>query len=125
MKTLILTLTIFLFSYNAFAQKANYKWSNENVKSISGTVYDNSRPTSYMLTEDGTYYKIHLGPIWFWNNNNYTIQTGFVKIKGNVKDENGIFNIYPFTIEQNGSTIILADDNGLPKWNKRGRGNNN
>jgi len=122
-------VSVFLLIATAtFAQRANNEWSNENVQTISGKIYDNSRPTSYMITDDGIYYKVHLGPIWFWNQNNYSLQIGAVKIKGNVKTLNGEYQIYPFTIEQSGSVITLADDNGVPKWGNnsgnRRRGNN-
>ncbi len=122
MKNLFLAFFVFLLASASIAQRANYQWGNENVQTISGTIYDNSRPTSYMKTEEGTYYKIHLGPIWFWNDNNYSLSQSFAKIKGNVRTVNGEFNIYPFTIEQNGNKIVLADDKGVPKWGK-GKGN--
>ncbi|MCX6161651.1 MAG: hypothetical protein NTV87_10005 [Ignavibacteriae bacterium] len=128
-KVIILTAFTLLLAASSFAQRANNWWSNENVQTISGTVYDNARPTSYMKTDDGTYYKVHLGPIWFWNQNNYTFQTGSVKITGNVKTQNNELQIFPFTIEQKGSVITLADEKGAPKWGNnrggRGKGNNN
>ena len=122
MKTLFLGFIILILTNASFAQKANYQWSNENVQTISGIVYDNSRPTSYMKTDNGTYYQVHLGPIWYWNENNYKLLQSNVTIKGNVKTINGQFHIYPFTIEQNGKKIILAYDNGIPKWGNSGRG---
>ena len=116
MKTLFLGLTILLLSTTAFAQRANRQWSNENMQTISGTIYDNSRPTSYMKTDDGTYYKIHLGPVWYWNDNNYNLLQSYTTIKGNVKTINGEYHIFPFTIEQGENKIVLTDDNGVPKW---------
>jgi hypothetical protein len=128
MRTLFLVLTFLLITTATFAQRANNKWSNENVQTITGIIYDNSRPTSYMLSDNGTYYKVHLGPVWFWKQNNYSLLTGAVKIKGNVKTQGSELQLYPFTIEQNGSVITLADDNGVPKWGKnngnQGKGNN-
>ena len=123
MKNLLLSLAFLLLTTAAFAQRANNQWSNENVQTISGTIYDNSRPTSYMKTDNGTYYKVHLGPIWYWSDNNYELLLSYATIKGNVKTINGDYHIYPFTIEQNGNKITLADDNGVPKWgNSKGRG---
>jgi hypothetical protein len=115
-KKVFLLSALLLLATVTFAQRANNQWSNENVRTISGIVYDNSRPTSYMTADDGTYYKIHLGPIWFWNENNYSLQTGAVKIRGNVKTVNGELQIYPFTIEQNSSVITIADEKGVPNW---------
>jgi len=124
MKSLFLTLAILFIATSGFAQRANKQWGNENVQTISGTIYDNSRPTSYMKTGDGTYYKIHLGPIWYWNDNNYSLSLSDATIKGNVKTIKGEYHLFPFTIEQGGTKIILADDNGVPKWgNSKGRNN--
>jgi hypothetical protein len=123
MKKVLLTLIVLFIATATFAQRANRQWSNENVQTVSGTIYDNTRPTSYMKTDDGTYYKVHLGPIWYWNDNNYSLLQSSATIKGNVKTINGEYHIYPFTIEQGGTKIILADDNGVPKWdNSNGKG---
>lgn len=70
LRKIFMVSTFLLIASATFAQRANYEWSNENVQTISGKIYDNSRPTSYMITDDGIYYKVHLGPIWFWNQNN-------------------------------------------------------
>lgn len=123
LKTSFLVFAFLILATATFAQRANNQWSNDNVQTISGTIYDNSRPTSYLKTNDGTYYKVHLGPVWFWNDNNYSLLLSEATIKGNVKTINGDYHIYPFTIEQNGNRITLADDNGVPKWgNSNGKG---
>ena len=116
MKNLILVLTFMLLTTAAFAQRANNQWSNENVQTISGTITDNQRPSGNLKTSDGTDYIVHLGPVWFWNDNNFTLSLADASIKGNVKTINGQCHIYPFTIEQSGNKITLADDNGIPKW---------
>ena len=122
MKTLFLILTILLLTTATFAQRANKQWSNENVQTISGTITDNQRPTAILKGTDGNEYIVHLGPIWFWNDNNYNLLLSEATIKGNVKTTKGNYHLYPFTIEQNGNKITLADDNGVPKWGNR---NNN
>lgn len=123
MKKLLLTLAIFLLATAAFAQRANKQWSNENVQTISGTITDNQRPSGILKGTDGNEYIVHLGPIWYWNDNNYNLLLSDATIKGNVKTISGENHLYPFTIEQNGNKITLADDNGVPKWgNSKGQG---
>lgn len=127
MKKLIVITFILIIGNIAFAQKSTQYWSNENVQSISGIITDNSRPCAFLKTSDGISYKVHLGPRWYWSNNDYTLNLEEATIKGNVKMENGEYNIYPFTILQSGKTMIIADDNGVPKWrtNNSGKGNRN
>ncbi|MCX6158694.1 MAG: hypothetical protein NTY74_12020 [Ignavibacteriae bacterium] len=126
MKNLLMLLAFLLITTTSFAQRANNQWSNENVQTISGTITDNQRPSASLKTSDGTEYIVHLGPVWFWNNNNYNLSLSDASIKGNVKTINGQNHLYPFTIEQNGSKLILADDNGTPKWgSNKGNGNRN
>ena len=126
MKNLLMLLAFLLLTTVAFAQRANNQWSNENVQTVSGTITDNQRPSGSLKTSDGTEYIVHLGPVWFWNNNNYNLSLSDASIKGNVKTINGQNHLYPFTIEQNGNKIVLADDNGTPKWgSNKGNGNRN
>ena len=113
MKQLILAITILLFAGTAFAQRANKLWSNENVQTISGTITDNQRPGAILKGTDGNEYIVHLGPVWYWKDNNFSLLQSEATIKGNVKIIKGKYHLYPFTIEQNGNKMIFADDNGF------------
>ncbi len=124
-KTLITLAFLLIIATMTFAQRANWQWSDENVQTISGTVTDNSRPCGFLKADDGKVYRIHMGPVWFWDNNNYALALTNATIKGNVKESNGEYDIFPFTITQNSKTMIFSDDNGIPKWsqgNGRGKG---
>ena len=126
MKNLLMLLAFLVLTTASFAQRANNQWSNENVQTVSGTITDNQRPSGSLKTSDGTEYIVHLGPVWFWNNSNLSLSLSDAIIKGNVKTINGQNHLYPFTIEQNGSKLVLADDNGIPKWgSSKGYGNRN
>lgn len=120
----ILTLAILLIITSiSFAQRGNWQWSNDNVQTISGTVTDNARPCGFLKADDGKVYRIHMGPVWYWNQNNYALALTTATIKGGVKEINGEYNIYPFTITQDGKTMNFTDDNGIPQWsNGKGYG---
>jgi hypothetical protein len=126
MKNLLLILAFLLVTSAAFAQRANGQWSNENVQTVSGTVTDNQRPGGYLKSSDGKEYILHLGPVWYWNDNNYNLSLSDATIVGNVKTTNGEYHLYPFTIDQNGNKVVIADDKGVPKWgNNKGKGMRN
>jgi hypothetical protein len=116
MKTLIMSgIVILFFALTTFSQN--------NIKTISGTVTDNVRPCGYIKSDDGQEYKIHLGPVWYWNDNNYELKLSSVQIKGYIDGT----DIWPYEIIQDGKTMKFADDNGNPLWsngkgNKKGNG---
>lgn len=122
-KSIITLVLILLVSSMTFAQRGNWNMGNDNVQTVTGTVTDNTRPCGFLTANDGKTYKIHLGPIWFWNQNNYALALTTATIKGNVKEINGEYSIYPYTITQDGKTMTFADDNGIPKWSQgKGKG---
>lgn len=126
MKKLLVLAFVLVAVTLANAQVANRQWGNDNVQTITGTVTDNQRPSGSIKTSDGTEYVVHLGPVWFWNQSKYMLSLAEATIKGNVKVLDGKSHIYPFTIEQNGTKMVLADENGVPKWgngNGWGKGN--
>lgn len=133
-KSIITIAILLLITTVTFAQRANWQWGNDNVQTITGTITDNTRPCGFLKADDGNVYRVHLGPVWYWNQNDYALALTNAIIKGNVKEVNGEFNVYPYTITQDGKTMTFADDNGVPKWsngkgwgkgNCRGRGNGN
>jgi hypothetical protein len=85
-----------------------------------------NHPIATFKSEDGIAYQIHMGPYWYWLNNGYKLNNETATIKGEVKTVNGINELYPIEVTQNGTTIKLTDDKGIPLWagyNGNGRGN--
>jgi hypothetical protein len=110
------------------AQVNNRQWGNDNVQTISGTITDNTRPCGFIKADDGKTYKVHMGPIWYWDQNNYALALTNATIKGNLKVVNGENEIYPYVITQDSKTMTFTDDNGIPKWSQgnctgNGKGN--
>lgn len=115
-KLMLVMIMLFVVSTITFAQRATYMWGNDNVKTITGTITENQRPCAILKASDGKEYRVHLGPIWYWEQNGYNLLLSEATIKGNVRELNGVYDIFPFTIEQSGKVMTFADDNGVPKW---------
>jgi hypothetical protein len=113
MKTLIALIIISVSSVIVFSG-----FIQGDVKTVSGTVTDNTRPCGILKADDGTEYTIHLGPIWYWEENKYNLNLSEAKIKGEVSGN----DIYPYEIIQDGKTMVFTDDKGEPKWFKDGKG---
>ena len=115
MKQLIsLALVSIAFAFYAFA--------SGDVQTITGTITDNIRPCGNIKTDDGKEYKIHLGPVWYWEENKYELTMSAATIKGEIDGS----DIYPYEITQDGKTMTFTDEKGVPKWsngNCPGRGN--
>jgi hypothetical protein len=93
---------------------------------VSGKITDVNHPVATLKTDDGTIYTIRMGPYWFWSEKNYKLATDAAVVKGETKVINGVNMLYPSEITQNGNTIKLADEKGIPYWrNGSGNGNGN
>jgi len=91
---------------------------------ITGSISEVNHPIANFKSEDGTVYQIHMGPYWYWLDNGYKLNNESAVIKGEVKTVNGINELYPVEVSQNGASIKLTDDNGIPLWaGNRGNGN--
>jgi len=90
---------------------------------VTGTFTNLTRPNVTLKTDDGTEYLIHIGPVWFWDENKYSINSNSAaEIYGKLESDKK--EIYAYTIKQDGATIKLADDNGNPLWWNNGKGKN-
>jgi hypothetical protein len=123
-------IIISLFAINiAFAQngrniKNTDKTKNE-VVTIKGSVTSINHPVAVVKGDDGKSYELRLGPSWYWKQNNLDMKDkGNVEIKGELEKSNGKNFIYPYTINQDGKIITLADKDGKPLWAGNGKHNN-
>lgn len=101
---------------------AFYAFTSGDIQTITGTINDNVRPCGSIKTDDGKEYKIHLGPVWYWEENNYELKLSAATIKGEIDGS----DIYPYEITQNGKTMTFTDEKGVSKWSNgkcQGRGN--
>jgi hypothetical protein len=99
---------------------ANY--SDDKV-TVKGTFTNITRPDVTLKAEDGNEYTIHLGPVWYWEENNYFLTLNSeAEVTG--RRESGTKNIYAYSVNINGTTIKLVDDNNNPLWwnSDRGKG---
>jgi hypothetical protein len=120
-KAIALIIAIFTAAF-VYAQRSDgtgERWDKDNVQTISGTITDIDRPLSSLQADDGTLYKIHMGPYWYWQENKYELKKD---VKAVIKAEVKGNELYPWEIEQDGNKMYFADDNGVPKWSN-GNGN--
>lgn len=123
--TLLLFATISILPQNGRAGKRGEKWDKDEVVKVSGTIKSVNHPVAVINGNDGKEYELRMGPVWFWKNNDYKLQTGEkIEISGEIENDNGKSYLYPFVINQNGKEITLADEDGVPVWSRGGRGNN-
>jgi hypothetical protein len=104
---------------------ATERFDTDDVKTISGTITTVNHPIAILKGEDGKEYSVHMGPYWFWEREEYSLKKGEkTQVKGEIEDVKGTMHLYPWQIVQDGKTMKLADDDGVPEWsgNKNGRG---
>ena len=116
-----ITIALLLMSSVIFAQRNT---TTEQI-TVTGSVTEVNHPIAKFKADDGTIYDIHMGPYWYWMNKGYKLINETATIKGEVKTVDGVKELYPNEIIQNGNTIKLADENGVPYWagNKGKNGN--
>ena len=124
---LFIALMITLFASLSFAKSTNNEcrqFNSDDVMTLSGEFVDVDRPNAKFISEDGTEYFVHLGPYWYWQQNDYEVTTNMpAEIKGEVMRVDGQYELYPWVIIQDGVRMCFSDNQGIPNWS-RGRGNN-
>ncbi len=121
--TIILTLFLSISAFSQNQNNAINRWSSSKVITVSGEIVYVQHPLANIKSSDGKTYELRLGPIWFWNKNNYELKAGQkAEIKGTVAEQNGKLYLFPSVIIQNGKTIKLTGDTGVPLWSRRGNG---
>ena len=74
------------------------------------------------LKSEGKEYTVHLGPLWYWKQENLGLENGAVEMIGEKEEMNGEWHFYPNEIVQGKVEIVLATENGTPKWAASGMG---
>lgn len=99
------------------------EWNKDDMVTLEGTITDAERPIITMEAE-GKEYTLRLGPAWYWEDKEVVLEKDkAIKVTGIVDDVDGKLHVYPYTIESDGKTITLADEDGVPSWRGgRGRG---
>ena len=110
-----ITLFALLTVVCIFAFKASFADATDDVITVKGVFTNITRPNVTLKSVDGTDYTIHLGPYWYWDDNNYSISLNSdAEIYG--KLESGTKDIYAYKITQNDKAIKLVDDDNNPLW---------
>lgn len=121
-KTFAVCLLLLAFVILALAQdgrrtSARERRDRDDVVTLKGEISQVLMPLATFKSE-GKEYTVHLGPVWFWRENDYKLETGAVEIRGEVETEKEAMHLYPYAITQGKTTITLASEDGSPKWSK-------
>ena len=100
------------------------KGDSGELATLEGKITGAERP-EITMDVDGGEYILHAGPRWYWQEKGYAVEEGQdARITGVVEEVEGALHVYPKTIEVDGESIELIDENGSPVWAGRrgGRG---
>jgi hypothetical protein len=131
LKSALVLTVVFLMAGFAYSQRSDGTTSEyidvDNVQTVEGEITDVNHPIAKMKGDDGKEYEVHMGPFWYWDENQYKLQHNVrARIKGEVKEVQGRYEFYPWEIVQDGKTMTFADDKGVPSWSKgKGKGKGN
>ena len=127
-RRLFIALIITLFASLSFAKISSNEcrqFNSDDVMTLNGEFINIDRPNAKFISEDGTVYIVHLGPYWYWQQNDYEVTINMpAEIKGEVMRVNGQYELYPWVIIQDGVRMCFSDDRGIPNWS-RGRDDRN
>lgn len=117
---LIAMLTLFGLT-SVFAQTGRSSGpgntDKSSVMSVSGIIIKVNHPYTTLKDENGIEYQIHMGPYWYWQREKFELKQNIkTRVRGEVENVNGQYHFYPWEIAQDGKSISLADENGIPKW---------
>jgi hypothetical protein len=115
----ILSICILLsFSALSWSQSGRKAAAAQNVDkavTLKGEITNLLMPLATFKTEDREF-TVHLGPFWYWKQENLKLEKGKVEIIGEQEEVDGRWHLYPNKIIQGETTILLVSDDGVPKW---------
>ncbi len=118
----VVFVLLFAFFVLALAQEqrrtsARERWDKDEVVTLKGEITKVLLPLATFKSE-GKEYTVHLGPTWYWRENDYKLEAGAVEIRGEIETEEGELHLYPYGITQGKNSITLAGEDGAPRWSK-------
>lgn len=114
---LLLAFVILALAQDGRRTSARERWDQDKIVTLKGEISQVLMPLATFKSE-GKEYTVHLGPVWFWRENDYKLETGAVEIRGELEAEKEVLHLYPYVITQGKTMITLASDDGSPKWSK-------
>lgn len=89
------------------------------VVTLKGEITNVLKPFATFKSE-GKEYKVHLGPVWYWNQEKFELGKGQAEIIGEYEEIDGELRFYPNKIVQGKVEIVLVSDDGWPRWADKG-----
>lgn len=112
---LLLSLVMLALAQDSRRMSARERWDKDKIVTLKGEITNVLPPLARFKCE-GKEYTVHLGPLWYWRENDYKLEAGAVELRGEVEPEEGELRFYPHAITQGKNVITLAGEDGAPKW---------
>ena len=80
--------------------------------SLKGEITNVLRPLATFESE-GRQYILHLGPLWYWEQENLSLIKGPAEITGEAEEVDGEWHFLPYQIKQGQATIVVRESPGL------------
>jgi len=105
--------------------RENRNYNPATVETVTGTIADINTVTTWGLhvslkNEKGTI-SVHLGPEWFIKDKLSISKGDSITVVGSRVKQDGADVIIAKSVRKNGITLLLRDDNGIPKWSGQGK----
>lgn len=113
----LLSFVILAIAQDGRRTSARERWAKDELVTLKGEIIKVVPPLA-TLKADGKEYTMHLGPEWYWRENDYKLEAGAVEVRGEVATEEGELHFYPYAIVQGKNTITLVAEEGTPLWSK-------
>jgi hypothetical protein len=123
MKSFLLMVAAMLLSVSLVlaqegrSQGASERYDKDEAKTINGTITKVDHPYATFKADDGKEYQVQMGPLWYWQREKLELKQNVkAQIKGEVEEVKSAYHLYPWEIVQDGKTMALADEDGVPSW---------
>lgn len=122
MRKITLALFVALFALGSSLQvlaqsgRRSQLRTSDEVVTLKGEITNVLKPLASFKSEDGKEYKVHLGPVWYWKQEKFELTKGQVEIVGETEEVNSEHHVYPYKMVQGNVEIVLASEEGVPKW---------
>lgn len=120
-KLVMMSLILVLMVAAAVWAQSGRRAQTADAVTLKGEITNVLKPLAQFKAA-GKEYTVHLGPLWYWNQEKLELAKGAAEIVGETEEVDGAWHLYPNKIVQGKVEIVLASDDGTPKWSQSSKG---